>query len=112
MAKGKKTGGRKKGSLNKKTKYALDILEDYGFCPIAKGVETYERALLEFEEDRSDFRFKYLEIAQRELQDLRQYVFPKRKAVELTGAEGQPISFIQLIQQYADDDAGGSDSTS
>jgi hypothetical protein len=110
MAKGRKTGGRKKGTPNKKTQVAAEILEELGFCPIRKGVEMFERALEEFEEDRSDYRFKYLEIAHAEIKDLRQYVFPKRKAIDLT-SKGEALTFadfIAALEGRAEGDKGGS----
>lgn len=98
MAKGKKTGGRKKGQPNKRTQLAIEILEDMAFCPVRKGVYMYRRALKTFEKDKSDFRFKYLEIAQRELQDLRQYAYPKRKAIDLTN-NGEAFSLVDMVMQ-------------
>jgi len=95
-----KTGGRQKGTPNKRTQLAAQILEEQGFCPLLKGIALYNQALREFKKGRGDFRFKYLEIAQRELQDLRQYVYPKRKAIDIT-SDGQALSFSDLMAKAA-----------
>jgi hypothetical protein len=95
-----KTGGRKKGTPNKRTQVFLEILEEQDFCVVRSSIRLYRKALRQFKEDQSDFRFKYLEIAQRGLMDLMQYQYPKRKSVEHTGADGEPIlnTLVDLVK--------------
>ena len=104
-----KTGGRKKGTPNKKTQILTEILEEKGFCVVTNKLRIYKKALNNFKNDRSDFRFKYLEIADSVPKDLMQYVYPKRKSIEVTGAEGQPLSFVALVQECSGDEPGRSE---
>jgi len=58
----------------------------------------YRRALKEFEANKRDqFRFKYLEIAQKQILDMLRYVYPQRKAIDHTTL-GQPITFADLMK--------------
>lgn len=97
MAKGVKTGGRTKNTPNKRTLQAMEIMQKHHFCPVSRGIEMFEMALSEFATDSSEFRFKYLEVAQRELADLRQYAYPKRKAVELSGPDGGAVQVAPAV---------------
>ena len=80
-----KHGGRAKGTPNKRTAEAIRILEEVDFCPIRKHVRIYNIAMQNFEIDHSDFKFKYLEIAQGASKDLMPYLYPKLKAIEHSG---------------------------
>lgn len=70
MAKGKKTGGRRPGSLNKRTT-VLEKCEAIGLDPF--------QALAEIANDKMH-EHQFLA-----LKELCQYVEPKRKAVEVSG---------------------------
>ena len=73
MAKGKKTGGRKKGTPNKKTIATQELLEKLGCNPIEELWKLAQGA-----GDDKELAFKcYKELAS--------YVAPKLKAVELSG---------------------------
>ena len=79
----------------------MEILANEKFCPLLKMIEMYERALDEFEKDRSDFRFKYLEIAANQLKELAQYAFPKRKAIDFPIDEETGQSLIDIVKAVA-----------
>lgn len=77
----------------------------------AEGIELvkeckriYDMALDHFHNDTSDFKFKYLEIAQRQILDMLKYVYPQRKAIDHTTL-GQPITFADLMK-IADENKG------
>lgn len=66
----KKVGGRKKGTPNKKTKELLEVLGS--FNPAEKLMQLYE------ESDDKDLKASIAK-------ELMKYVYPQRKAVEMTG---------------------------
>jgi hypothetical protein len=74
MATGKKTGGRTKGTPNKKTRDVIEKLEALGCDPI----EGMARLALQAEEDGDK------SLAARMYSELAVYVAPKRKAIEQT----------------------------
>jgi len=70
----KKTGGRKKGTPNKKTQNMIDKLDALGYDPI----ESLVRLALEAKKTKdSAMEFNACK-------ELAQYVAPKRKAIEMT----------------------------
>lgn len=75
MAKGMKTGGRVKGTPNKKTQAVLDKLEAADHDPILAMVKIAKKA----------YAMDDLHLAGAMNRELAQYVAPKRKAVEVTG---------------------------
>ncbi len=79
MALGKKTGGRVKGTPNKLSAMVATRLEELGCDPI-EGM-----ALIAMDENSPD------ELKGRMFAELAQYVYPKRKAIEHTGAGGSAI---------------------
>lgn len=98
--------GRKKGSLNRRTRELIEILEEKDFNPAEKLVFVFRKAMKTFQNsyppsEGPDMRFKYLEIAEKAASDLMQYVYPKRKAVDLT-SNGQAFSFADLMKQAAE----------
>jgi hypothetical protein len=118
-----KTGGRKKATPNKKTQDLIDILESKGYSPAAELIRI--AAIAEKEYDRSaeifdaiqDARIAkkliplsestaptYLKIMQSSASDMMNYVYPKRKAVELTGEGGKDLftSFTDLMKDLVD----------
>lgn len=87
---GRKTGGKVKGSLNKKTIEALEIFGDFNFCPLEKILERLEKMEKTMEDEL------YLNTCLK----LMKFKFPERRAVEVTGKEGEPIVPIeQFIKQ-------------
>ncbi len=73
MAYGQKTGGRVKGTPNKKTAEILDILAGLKCDPIAGMVHIAENLDLEISVRLNAYK------------ELAQYAYPKRKAIEYTG---------------------------
>jgi hypothetical protein len=74
-----KTGGRKAGTPNRKTQEISELLESLGHNPIEAMVRiaTDPEASLEFRGRMNA--------------ELAQYVYPKRKAVEVTGDQDAPF---------------------
>jgi hypothetical protein len=81
MANGRKTGGRIRGTPNKKTSEIQERLFDMGCDPI-QGM-----AILAMDEGNPP------ELRGRMYAELAQYVAPKRKAVEHSRGEDRPITF-------------------
>lgn len=97
MALGKKTGGRKKGTPNKKSQALMDRLKSLGCDPI-------EDMALVAKEAKTEGDWNLLLSASKELA---QYVYPKRKAVEVTGEDGGPIQTQPIgIVGASDTDTG------
>ena len=70
--KGEKTGGRKKGSPNKRTQSLIEKLEAANYCPVEDLLNIIRTEQLE-PMDRANIDMKLME-----------YLYPKRKAVEIT----------------------------
>lgn len=77
----KKTGGRVKGVKNKATKEVIDRLKELNCDPIEGMAKIAQTAL-----DSDD-----LQLAGQMYKELAQYVAPKRKAIEVTGNNGDDI---------------------
>jgi hypothetical protein len=98
---GPKTGGRKKGSINKATASVQAKLEKIGLDPIASMAQLVKDEI-KLGEDMDKSLVKDL------LKELAQYVAPKRRAVEVdaevSGPEGGPIevSRIELVAPNID----------
>lgn len=95
MAKGFKTGGRRKGSLNKKNAQMLEMAERLGVNPFeillqfAKG--DHKALRINPKQLTPDHRLKAAGEAS-------QYLYPKRKALEHSGPNGEPID--EFIAQF------------
>ena len=72
--KGKKTGGRTKGTKNKRTQEVIDILNELDCNPIEGLVNIAKIAM-----EKQDYA-----LAGNMYKELSQYLFPKRKAVEVS----------------------------
>jgi len=92
MAVGRKTGGRKKGALNKKTQEFNDKLASYNCDPMEKLVKIAQEA-----ENEGD-----MHLASSIYKEMCQYAYPKRKAVELTG-EVSVLTHEQWIDSLIDE---------
>jgi len=82
--------GRKKGTPNRRTESLIDSLAARNFNPVEKLIAIHDLALKTFHDGGFDFdpAGGYLEIARKSVCDLMQYVYPKRKAIDLQlGAE-------------------------
>lgn len=97
MAIGRKTGGRQKGTPNKKTQDITMRLERLGFDPVKNMIEIGRQAMAEGD----------LKLAMDANKELLQYIAPKRKAVEVTGEDGGPIQTQPIgIVGASDTDTG------
>jgi len=86
--KGKKTGGRTKGTPNRVTRQAAEILQELNCDPI-KGM-----ALIATNKKHAP------ELRGRMYAELAGYVHPKRKAIEVTGPSGKPLFDLGAIREY------------
>ncbi len=85
MATGNKTGGRKKGTPNKRTQEVIDQLTALKCDPI-EGM-----AKIALDEKNSS------ELRGRMFSELAQYIAPKRKAIEHSGEGGEPVTFVMNL---------------
>lgn len=81
---GPKIGGRKKGTPNKATVGVIERLQELDCDPIAGLADVAKRALEEGD----------LSVAASCFKDLAGYVAPKRKAIEVTGANGDAMEIV------------------
>jgi hypothetical protein len=98
MAARKKTGGRKKGTPNKGRINVCDTLEEMGCNPIRGMAEIAARAMEKGDEQLAGQMYK----------ELAQYVAPKRKSVEVSGDQENPlaVSTVELIAPTVVDGSG------
>jgi hypothetical protein len=76
-----KAGGRVKGTPNKRTQDVIERLNELGCDPIEGMAKIAAQAMTEGE----------LMLAGQMYKELAQYVAPKRKAIEMTGANGADL---------------------
>lgn len=81
MAQGYKTGGRIKGTLNKKTEELAQRLADIGCDPV-EGM-----AIIAMDESNPP------ELRGRMYAELAQYLYPKRRATEIRTDDGPRVTF-------------------
>ena len=87
-----KTGGRSKGTPNKKTQIIQQQMEDLGFDPIESMIEISRLAMAN----------KDYSLAMQVAKELAQYIYPKRKAVEHVTEQDLPR--MEVIIQYVNTD--------
>ena len=75
MAKGKKTGGRQKGTPNKNNQPIMEKLAALNCDPLSGMAKIAKKAM-----DEGD-----LHLALQAFKELAQYVAPKRKSIEISG---------------------------
>jgi hypothetical protein len=85
MALGHKTGGRKAGTPNRTTREISELLESLGHNPIEAMVQT-----------ATDSNAS-LELRGRMNAELAQYVYPKRKAVEVAADKDAPLVIHRVV---------------
>lgn len=89
-----KTGGRKKGTLNKSKQTVEDICQLMGYDPI--------RALIKIAQTSND-----VAVQASCAKEVAKYVYPVKKAVEVSGLNGEPIknesSFSPESKQILDE---------
>lgn len=81
------TSGRKKGTPNKVTQSIQQFFDDNGIFIPEKIIELMP------ELEPRDRMKAWLEVAQ--------YVYPKRKAIEVTGKDGEPVKITQIKPELA-----------
>lgn len=98
---GRKTGGRKAGTPNKRSQEVAEKLEHMGVDPIERLALIAEMAEQDAQmaENPKD-RLPHLQLAKDCHKELAQYVAPKRKAVEHSGTVG--ISHEQALAALDD----------
>lgn len=84
-APGERRGGRQKGTPNKVSLDVAAILAKMDCCPF--------KGMAEIAQDPN----ASLELRGRMLSELAQYIGPKRKAIEVSGPEGEPVMFKMII---------------
>ncbi len=98
----KKIGGKKIGSVNKRTKEFEAILEKHNFIPAEAQIEVYRRAEIDYEEAHEiqdiDLALKALKIMSETSRDLCAYAYPKLKAIDFK-RNGEWVS-LSLYEQY------------
>ena len=84
-----KTGGRKPGSLNKRTRQAIEICEAYNFSPVATMIAVITTGKL----PNADGTFAEVDTPARldALKSLMPYIAPRLQATQVTGQNGGPI---------------------
>ena len=104
--------GRKKGTPNKKTLQIEQIFQDQNFSP-AEGLAYCFREAIKMYQSRLKKNSSWgageaLSIASKIANDAAQYVYPKRKAVEHTGKDGEKLmtSFADFIVGLEDKPPG------
>ncbi|ULQ46953.1 hypothetical protein JN531_001395 [Flagellatimonas centrodinii] len=93
MAKGYKTGGRKKGTPNNKTRDMQRKAEELGITPLEVMLEAMKEA---YESKGACAAFVYAK-------DAAPYIHAKLSSVEASGPGGDPL-LIQVVR-FADDPA-------
>ncbi len=83
--KGAKTGGRERGTPNKRTQAVIDQLTALDCDPI-EGM-----AKIALDEKNSS------ELRGRMFSELAQYIAAKRKAIEHSGESGEPVTFVMHL---------------
>ena len=87
-----KTGGRIKGTPNKKTVEVCERMEQLGFDPIESMVEICNQAMADKDYSLAGIMAK----------ELAQYVYPKRKAIEYISEE-LDLPPMEITVQYVDE---------
>lgn len=89
MAKGIKTGGRQKGTPNKRTNSVKELLETEfeGFNPVVELINLYKADTVD--------TIQKITI----LKELSNYVYPKRKAIDCNFTDKEPIQ-ITFNREY------------
>lgn len=85
---GKKFGGRQKGTPNKTTLILKDILDDLQINVPKQLAELLPKLKPEKQADV--------------LCELLQYIYPKRKAIELSGKDGEDLAGVQIVIKMPD----------
>ena len=91
---GERRGGRQKGTPNKRTEAVAEILATIGCDPIGG------MARIAMDETAE------LSIRAQMYKELAQYVAPKRKAIEITGENGDPVKGELTLMAWLEQHSG------
>ena len=98
-----KNAGRKKGSPNKRSWDLVETLEKLGFDPLAKLVQLTLDGEVDYKENRhNEMGPMYYATTVKACTEMLSYVYPKRKAIDITSA-GQKIDSLASLLQMAHD---------
>lgn len=99
-------GGRKKGTPNKKTQALLEKAKELGVDPFeilllfakgdwkALGYDSPEKVIAVTKDGQEVFSDRITaELRQKSAKDAAEYLYAKRKALEVTGEDGGPLDF-------------------
>lgn len=82
----KKYGGKRVGSVNKRTKEFETLLAHHDFCPASAQIDVYRKAEMQYEsadqEQNTDLALKSLKIMSETSRDLCSYAYPKLKTID------------------------------
>ena len=108
-------GGRKKGTPNKNRQVLLDKAKELGVDPFqilllfakgdwkALGYDSAETVTAITKDGQKIFADRISpELRQKSAKDASEYLYPKRKAVELTGEDGGPVDFNNVSKDEID----------
>lgn len=99
--------GRKKGTPNKKTVAFLQILEKHNFDPGEELIFIYKEQRAIFEQRKKNKNWEgaltALSDSERTVNNICQYVYPKKKAIEHTG-EVNVKTFADFIEAGSESD--------
>lgn len=79
---GTKSGGRQKGTLNKRTLEFASVLKEHNFCPASAMIDVYNRAIEAFELADTKEAPAYLSTASSMASGLASYAYPKLKSID------------------------------
>lgn len=82
MAKGRKTGGRAKGTPNKRSQVFAEVLDAEEFCPALAMVKIYRKAWNDYLATKDS---ESLKIALQAAVGMAPYKFPKLSALKVSG---------------------------
>lgn len=96
--KGKKTGGRKKGTPNRKTLILQEVLETLDLdIPMRLRDELSNLDDVQKFGYTPDIKFKAINLRVQIYLELMNYLYPKRKAIEMSGPHGSPLQmFLEM----------------
>lgn len=109
-----KTGGRKKGSINKKSRELKEIAEDLGVDPFevllhfAKGdykALGYAETVTKYVQGGESYEEPTIspELRQKSAKDACEYLHPKLKSIELKGSAANPLEvFLRMTKEERD----------
>ena len=97
--------GKPKGAISKRTLDLMSEFEARHFNIVEEALRVYTSAIKCFEESYAagNPKAEFLEVGRKSVDRLMEYVYPKRRAVEVTGKDGEALvlTFSELISKAA-----------